>query len=181
MSSSLVPQLIATFGGMWHQNLINPIHRIILFHGMQHQTIINPIKSYFSNVQQRLELFPWERCLPGQLRRDLRLKREGLAGKRENTRFSYVLVRLSQNVLYRKYAIGTHSKKNYGIIWEFSRSGGPHPPLLGTPYSRKKIIVYFAFQALRNIFGFHQKVNILPLLSDPGKPGVRSMGPDVRH
>ena len=40
--------------------------------------------------------------------------------------------------------LGTHSKKNYGIIWEFFPSGGP-PPLLGTPYSKKKIIVYFAF------------------------------------
>ena len=32
-------------------------------------------------------------------------------------------------------------KKNYGIIWEFFPSGGPpppHPPLLGTPYSKKK-------------------------------------------
>ena len=157
MSSSLVPQLIATFGGMWHQNLINPIHRIILFHGMQHQTIINSIKSYFSNVQQRLELFPWERCLPGRLRRDLRLKREGLAGKRENTRFSYVLVRLSQNVLYRKYAIGTHSKKNYGIIWEFSRSGGPHPPLLGTPYSRKKNYRLFCILGPQEHFWFSPK------------------------
>ena len=34
---------------------------------------------------------------------------------------------------------GTLSKKNYGIIWEFFRSGGPPPsPLLGTPYSKKK-------------------------------------------
>ena len=38
------------------------------------------------------------------------------------------------------------------------------PPLLGTPYSKKKFIVYFAFQTLRNIFGFHQKVKILPFL-----------------
>ena len=52
--------------------------------------------------------------------------------------------------------LGTHSKKNYGIIWEFFPSGGPPPPpphptpphpppLLGSPYSKKKIIVYFAF------------------------------------
>ena len=35
-------------------------------------------------------------------------------------------------------------QKNYVIIWEFFPNGGP-PPLLGTPYSKKKFIVYFAF------------------------------------
>ena len=35
------------------------------------------------------------------------------------------------------------------------------PLLLGTPYSKNKFIAYFAFYALRNIFGFHPKVNIL--------------------
>ena len=47
--------------------------------------------------------------------------------------------------LEMKSALGTLSKTNYGIIWEFFPSGGPPPPLLGTPYSKKKFIVYFAF------------------------------------
>ena len=38
-------------------------------------------------------------------------------------------------------------KKNYGFIWECFPSGGPppHPPLLGTPYSKTNFIIYFAF------------------------------------
>ena len=36
------------------------------------------------------------------------------------------------------------NKKN-GIIWEFFSSVGPPPPLLGTPVSKKKSVVYFAF------------------------------------
>ena len=43
------------------------------------------------------------------------------------------------NIFHLSRHLGTHSKKNYGITWEFFPSGGPpHPPLLGTPYSKKK-------------------------------------------
>ena len=45
-------------------------------------------------------------------------------------------------------------KKN-GKMWEFF----PSPPSLGTPCLWKKIKVYFAFQDIRNIFGFHKNVH----------------------
>ena len=42
--------------------------------------------------------------------------------------------------------IGTLSKKNYGIIWEFSQVADPPPsPPFGNPLFEKNFIVYFAF------------------------------------
>ena len=41
------------------------------------------------------------------------------------------------DIPHRLHHLGSHSKKNYGIIWDFFPNGGPPPPLLGTPYSKK--------------------------------------------
>ena len=61
--------------------------------------------------------------------------------------YKYILVSsliLGLSCMIALYDLGTHSKKNYGIIWEFFPSGGPPPPFW-EPLIRKKIIVYFAF------------------------------------
>ena len=41
------------------------------------------------------------------------------------------------------WSLGKHSKKNYGIIWEFFPNVGPPP--FGNPSFKKKSCVYFAF------------------------------------
>ena len=48
--------------------------------------------------------------------------------------------------LYKTFSKVRSQKKN-DIIWEFFPNVGPppHPPLLGTPYPKKKFSVYFAF------------------------------------
>ena len=52
------------------------------------------------------------------------------------------------------------AKKKNGKMWEFFPSGGPPPsPLFGNDTFVKKNMVYFAFQDLRNIFGFHKNVH----------------------
>ena len=57
--------------------------------------------------------------------------------------------------------LGTLPKKKNGKRWEFFPSGGPPPPppCLGMTRLWKKNMVYFAFQDLRNIFGFHKNVH----------------------
>ena len=58
--------------------------------------------------------------------------------------------------------MGRSQKKLRDYLGIFPKWRTPHPPFW-EPLIKKKYIVYFAFQALRNIFGFHQKVKILPL------------------
>ena len=48
-------------------------------------------------------------------------------------------------------------------MWELFR--GPPPPSLGTPCLwEEKNMIYFAFQDLRNIFGFHKNVHFWVVL-----------------
>ena len=50
-------------------------------------------------------------------------------------------------VVFPSSLLGTLLKKNNGIFWEFFQNVGLPllPPLLGTPVSKKKSVVYFAF------------------------------------
>ena len=51
-------------------------------------------------------------------------------------------------------------------MWEFFPSGGPPPPppCLGMTRLWEKNMVYFAFQDLRNIFGFYKNVHFWVVL-----------------
>ena len=49
-------------------------------------------------------------------------------------------------------------KKNYGIIWEFFPNGGTPPPLLGTPYSKKKLSFILHFRPLGTFLVFTNKL-----------------------
>ena len=60
------------------------------------------------------------------------------------------LQREEAHIEQHRVALKKNSRYYLGI---FPKWRTPHPPLLGTPDLKNKIIVYFAFQALRNIFG----------------------------
>ena len=62
-------------------------------------------------------------------------------------------------VIARKILRYALIKKN-DIIWEFFQNPLSPTPLFGNPLSKKNCY-FFAFYALRNIFGFHQKMKIL--------------------
>ena len=50
-------------------------------------------------------------------------------------------------------------------MWEFFPNRGPPLPPVWEPHvCGKKIKVYFAFQDIRNIFGFHKNVHFLVVL-----------------
>ena len=59
-------------------------------------------------------------------------------------------------------------KKKNAKMWEFFPSRGPPPPSLTPVWEphvcEKKIMVYFAFQDLRNIFGFYKNVHFWVVL-----------------
>ena len=55
--------------------------------------------------------------------------------------------------------LGALSKKKRHYLGIFPKRRTPPPPF-GNPLSKHFFSVYFAFYALRNIFGFHQKVKI---------------------
>ena len=58
-------------------------------------------------------------------------------------------------------------KKKNGIFWEFFPSvGPPPPPLLGTPVSKKKSVVYFAFLGPKEHFWPSQKCSLFGNYSD---------------
>ena len=62
---------------------------------------------------------------------------------------------LMSYLCYIRYAL--KKKKRYYLGIFPKRRTPPHPPLLGTPYPKKKFSVYFAFQNLRSIFVLQKK------------------------
>ena len=55
-------------------------------------------------------------------------------------------------------------KKQRDFLGIFLKCRTPPTPLLGTPVSKKKSMVYFAFWVLWSIFGLHQNVHFLATL-----------------
>ena len=88
-------------------------------------------------------------------------------------------------------AKGALQKKN-DITWEFfPRGQTPLPPQYGNAHVTKKFKVYFVFQGLMSIFGFHKNVNILGGIYDwrmwehryppsPGSDMPSALGPGTR-
>ena len=76
-----------------------------------------------------------------------------------------------------------HLKKITGKCGNFSQVWDPPSPQFGNPmFVRKKIMVYFAFQDLRNIFGFQKNVHFWVVLwfvevgtGDPTPPRKRKI------
>ena len=77
---------------------------------------------------------------------------------------------------------GTSATKTNGKMWEFFPSRGPPLPVWEPHVCEKKNMVYFAFQDLRNIFGFQKNVHFWVVLwfvevgtGDPTPPRKRKI------
>ena len=88
--------------------------------------------------------------------------------------FAYIhlfsLISLSAYIhLFAYIHLGTLSKKNYGIIWEFFPNGGPPPPF-GNPLLKKNISFILHFRPLGTFLVFNKKLLFFHFLLGIGAP-----------